>query len=127
MATAAPFKVWKTITLNTRHTTADDFRAALRGAGCYITDSAHDMLDLLDFQAADQETEIDLVVTSIARLGLREKTGHNNICTRAREFGLELCPAEVGPQLRLQYLDQPGPYWLKIGERSVNCILFGRA
>ena len=114
MATASPFKVWKTITLGTRHKTAEDFRAALQAAGCYITDSANAILDLPAFQAADQETEIDLVVASIAHLGLREKAGHHNICARARELGLELCPAEVGPQLRLQYLDQPSPYWLKI-------------
>jgi hypothetical protein len=117
MATASPFRVWKTIQLGTRHKTADDFRAALQAAGCYIADGAHDVLDSAVFHAADQETEIDLVVTSVAGLGFKWPATHEEIC--ARELSFELCPAEVGPQLRLQYLAQPFTHWLPIAMEPV--------
>jgi hypothetical protein len=114
MATAAPFKVWKTITRGTRHKTAEDFRAALQAAGCYLGDSADDILGSAAFRCADQESELDLVVRSVADLGLGASASYQNICARACELGLELCPAEVGPQLRLQYLNQPFTHWLQI-------------
>jgi hypothetical protein len=114
MSTTSPFKVWKTITLGTCHKTADDFRTAFQAAGCYIADGAHDILGSAAFRCADQESELDFVVRSVADLGFRASASYQNICARARELGLELCPAEVGPQLRLQYLNQPFTHWLQI-------------
>ncbi len=29
-------------------------------------------------------------------------------------MGLDLCPADAGPYLRLQYLDQPEGYWITV-------------
>jgi len=119
MATTASFKVWKTIQLGTRHKTADDFRAAFQAAGCYIADGAHDILRSAAFQTAEQETEIDIVLTSVAGLGFQRFATYEEICARARELGLELCSAEVGPQLRLQYLTQPFTHWLHIAMEPV--------
>src|SRR3954470_24507053 len=119
MATVSPFKVWKTIKLGTRHKTADDFRTALNAANCGIAACTNDILSSVAFQTADQETEIDLVVTSVADLGFQWPATYEEICTRARELGFELCPAEVGPQLRLQHQDQPSINWLYIAMEPV--------
>jgi hypothetical protein len=138
MATASPFRVWKTITLGTLYKMADDFLTALQEAGCYITDIAHDVLGSAAFQTAAQETEVDIVVTSVASLGFQRFATYEEICARARERGFELCPAEVGPQLRLQHPDQPSINWLYIGMEpilhtsgrlvifSVDCSFGGR-
>jgi len=115
----APITVWKTIKLGTRHKTADDFRTAFQAVGCYIADGAHDILRSAAFQTAEQETEINIIVTSVAGLGFQRFATYEEICARARELGLELCPPEVGPQLRLQHLTQPSINWLYIAMEPI--------
>ena len=100
-------KVFKTIRLGTRLQSAEDFIGALRHEGCSFTPGAISALQSPAFTVATEETEVDLVAVSVAELGLGDRTCYPIVYKRARDLGLELCPPEVGPQLRLQYMDQP--------------------
>jgi hypothetical protein len=53
----------------------------------------------------------DLVRFSVKQLGFPNGATTDEIYRRAEELGLELCPAEVGPQLRLQYHGK-GMMWI---------------
>jgi hypothetical protein len=53
-------------------------------------------------------TDVELAVLSAADLGVEsDQSSLAEVYQRARQAGLELCPAEVGPQLRLDYRNQP--------------------
>ena len=54
------------------------------------------------------------MVASTAELGFANGATYADVCAKAQELGLQLCPAEVGPQLRIQYTDQPKDEWLRI-------------
>lgn len=102
------FKVSKTIKLGMNGLkTADDFRKAIKRCGMKIGQYADDILGKPAFTVVTEETEIDLVVVSVVELGFKNGATHKQIYIRAKELGLDLCLAEVGPQLRLQYKDQP--------------------
>ena len=101
------FAIWKTIKLGTGLKTADDFRVAIKAAGMYISEWGNDILGKPAFTANSEETEVDLVVVSNADLGFKDGAKVKDTYARALEIGLELCPNEVGPQLLLQYTDQP--------------------
>src|SRR5262249_17857937 len=59
--------------------------------------------------------QADLVVVSVPELGFEgERVAVADIYARARQLGLELCSAEIGAQLRLQYLDQPRGGFLRV-------------
>ena len=111
--------VFKTIKLGTGPKTADDFRKAIKDCGMEISDWANDILGKPAFNVATEETEVDLVVISVAELGFKKGAKLKDIYARAKELGLELCPNEVGPQLRLQYADQPKGEWLVIGMEPI--------
>ncbi|MBU2539634.1 hypothetical protein KJ786_00515 [Patescibacteria group bacterium] len=105
--TMPSFKIFQTITLGTGITTADDFRKAIKDNGMEIGKYANDILGKSQFTVTVKETELDLVNISVADLGFKNGETREKIYARAKELGLELCPNEVGPQLRLQYKDQP--------------------
>ncbi|MDP2933520.1 MAG: hypothetical protein Q8N81_05320, partial [bacterium] len=111
---AEKFPIWKTIKLGTGLKTAYDFRQALKQSGCKIGDWGNDILGKPAFTASETETEIDLVNVSVAELGFKDGATRKDIYDKAKELGLELCPNEVGPQLRLQYEDQPIGEWLRV-------------
>ncbi len=118
-------KVWKTIKLGTGFKTADDFRQALKTGSFSIGNWANYILDKPDFTVAPEETEVDLVVISVADLGFKNGATTRDIYERASKFGLERCPAEVGPQLRLQYTDQPSGEYLFIAMEPVFSVSGG--
>ena len=117
--TERQLKVWKTIKLGTDFRTADDFRKALKGNGFNIGDWANDILGKPAFMVATEETEVDLVKVTVAELGFKKGARRNQIYERARDLGLELCPPEVGPQLRLQYQDQPNGEWILVAMEPI--------
>jgi len=62
---------------------------------------------------------VDLVALTVGELGFPEGATYAKICERARVRGLELCTPEVGPRLRLQYLDQPMDEWIIIAMEPI--------
>ncbi len=113
------FPVWKTIKVGAGPKNADEFRAAFKEAGCKISAWANDLLGNDAFRVATEETEVELVVASVAELGFKDGAKYSAICQRAKQLGLDLCRAEVGPQLRLQYTDQPNGEWLRIAMEPI--------
>lgn len=118
-ASQGDFPTLKTIKLGTGFQTADDFRKAVEKAGMKIGDWANDILGKPALTVAESVTEVELVVASVAELGFKDGAPLRGIYVRAQELGLDLCPPEVGPQLRLQYSDQPKGEWLGIAMEPI--------
>ncbi len=118
---SSKFDVWKTIKLGTSGLkTTDDFRKAIKDGGIKIGDYANDILGKPAFTVAIEETELDLVVVSVAELGFKNEATCKQIYARAKERGLDLCPDEVSPQLRLQYKNQPKGEWLIVAMEPIR-------
>jgi len=99
--------VWKTITVGTF---ANSFALlnALDAAGCGIGDSAAEILARPAFTVSATKTTVELAAVSAAELGFHtDVVPLADIYERARQLGFGLAAAEVAPQLRLQYFDQP--------------------
>jgi hypothetical protein len=50
---------------------------------------------------------VELALVSASDLGANPAFSLGDVYKRAKKLGLTLCPAAVGPQLRLEYRDQP--------------------
>ena len=118
VSTAKPVEmhVWKTVKLGT-YKTPDEYRKALKKAGRRIDDWGDDILGRIT--CSQEEIDLDLVVLSVSDLGFKDGARYADICTKAQELGLELCPAEVGPALRLAYGDQPNGKLLLIAMEAI--------
>jgi hypothetical protein len=111
--------VWKTVTLGTRKG-VESYRNALEQASIKIGDDAGEILGRPAFPYAHARIEHDLAVLSVAELaGDTKSVSLSDLYSRARSLGLELCPAEVGPQLRLDYRHQPQGETLNIAMPAV--------
>ncbi len=137
--------VWKTITLGTYRSinallealSSDDCgstpqvaeaaglvrtSAAARPAPhCHLGDDAGEIISRPAFHLSRTRQELDLVVVSLIELGFptEEDVALEDIHARAAMLGYTLCPAEAGPQLRLQYLNQPVREFLHIGMQPI--------
>ena len=100
-------KIWKRIQLGTGIKNGDEFKQAIHIKRMRIGESANDILERPGFTVATKRTEVNLVVKSVSELGFENGALLKQIYEAAGKRDLKLCPNEVGPQLRLQYKDQP--------------------
>ena len=98
------FRIWKTTTIGSR-SSIEEYRQALNQPGFRYDSWARDIIEKTPI--ATEPQEVDLVLVSVAELGFTGLTRYDIICRRAKEMGLQFCPAEVGLALRLSYTEQP--------------------
>jgi len=87
-------------------------------------DYARFMLQNPEFTTLPNPQTLSLVRIKVADLGLLVTNYAGNsaayhVYARANELGLDLCPAEVGPYLRLAYKDQPVNEYLYVGMKEI--------
>jgi hypothetical protein len=139
---AADLPVWKMITLGNHrnvnglledldslHCGRGDHTRSERGPfvpgtmiplPCVLGESAGEIIARPTFTLSKTKVNVDLVLLSASQLGFAgEQAAVADIHVRARQLGLELCPAEIGPQLRLQYLDQPVGDFVRIAMEPI--------
>lgn len=100
--------------------TKEKLQRELEQAGINVTPYTQDMMRSLDFTTLSNPQTIDTVRLKVRDLGLTGYPTTEELYKRAKELGLELCPAEVGPQYRLAYTDQPLGEWLYIGMKHIT-------
>ncbi len=91
----------------------------LEEKGIKLSDYARDMLNSSDFTTGEEKESAQLIRLSVESLGFPQGATTDEIYRKAEELGLELCPAEVGPQYRLKYTAQPMNEWLRIGMKQI--------
>lgn len=116
-AAIVAFPTFKKITLNA-HNNVAKLREALKAAGNNISDYGEDLLAKMSL--VKEAVELELVVVSVKDLGLKSGATTKQIYDRANQLGLDLCPAQVGPELRLAYQDQPGGEWLLVAMTPIT-------
>ena len=124
------FPTWKTVTLGT-YEDVESLKNGLERRGFKVGSGVNDTITKstkLPFRVAEEKTKVNLVNVSVGELGFTKVTPLRDIYARAIQRGLSLCPAEVGPQLRLQYANQPVGEWLHIAMEAIinpcGCIPF---
>jgi len=121
VGTALEIPIWKTIKVG-GYQNSSAIREAIQSAPCRmaIGDDANEVLGRPAFQFIKTRIELDLVVVSVAELGFGEAAPLKDIYLRAFAHGFDLCPAEVGPALRLNYLDQPLGEFLRLAMQPIS-------
>lgn len=87
---------------------------ALKEKNMYLSDYGKDILYKTEFSKKSEKYE--LVRFTVGQLGFPNGATTDEIYKKADELGLELCPAKVGPHLRLQY---PGKEWMLIAMKQI--------
>lgn len=78
-----------------------ELKAELAPPRYYISDWANQLMESRAFTVLEETEHADLVRLTVKDLGFAEGGTTNQIYKKVEELGLELCPAEAGPALRL--------------------------
>lgn len=86
----------------------------LGAEGIYVSPYANDLLNKTEW--SHESKTYNLVQFTVGQLGLPNDATTDEIYAKAEKLGLELCPAEVGPQLLLKY---QGKGWKLIAMKQI--------
>lgn len=103
---------WKTLSLGE---TKDSLRKKLKEY--HVSSYASELFDKMDVSDAQ---EVDLVILTPKDLGFTANPTTTELYARAKKRGYDLCPADVGPVLRVNYDDQPNGEWLYIAMEPIT-------
>lgn len=122
---AFQFKVGRTIKLGL-FKTPQQYRQVLDAIGVQTGTYAGQILDKITISKTVTEVDLSEPFT-VSDLGFTiGTTRYDVIKQRIVELGGELCPNEVGPATRFQYLDQPKGDWFRVameGLPGADCDL----
>ena len=106
------WEVWMSIEIG--HFTKPEEISLALASGRFDFESAESLLNE-SFPIFPRRREVCLVLVSFKDLGLDSSAKWHDVLERAQKLGLCVCPPEVGPQLRLQYIEQEAGEVLFIG------------
>src|SRR3989338_9656198 len=99
---------------------AEQLISEMEAAGINITDYAKSMLKNREFVPDKNPEEATLIRLTVADLGFKSSATTDQIYERAQNLGLELCPADTGPNYRLKYHNQPLNEWIYMGMKQIT-------
>ena len=85
-------------------------------AGFKVSRWAEEILNKITFE----KQKVNLVAKTVSELGFPNGGTLKEIYAKAKEQGLGLCPASVGPNLRLAYKDQPPNEYIVVAMEPVT-------
>ena len=102
--------VWGARTIRVGGMSKHELLARLQDAKIQLNESARVLFAHDKFTTSPAVSTIEAIELSVADLGCADGASIGQIHDRAAACGLSLCPLELAPHLRLQYLDQPEGY-----------------
>lgn len=94
---------------------SEQAKAKLESQGIWKNEYTEDLLDKTEY--SKESKTYKLVQFTVGQLGFPQGATTDQIYAKAQELGLKLCPAEVGPQLRLSY---SGKDWKLIAMKQIS-------
>lgn len=114
----AGWPVWKTLTIGGLK--SKELLKRLEQNGFYVSNWAKGVMGKTAFTTLAETHNVALVRVKVRDLGFKEKPTTIELFARAKEQGLDLCPAEVGPHLRLALMDQLRGEWVWVAMEPIT-------
>ncbi len=113
------WEIWKTIEVGGK--SVQVLEAELKQKGIYFHKYAQKMMRSENFVTLKHSERISLVRLKVSDLGYTFlNPTRDQTYQKAQDLGLDLCPHEVGPELRLKYDGPPSGEWLYVGMKQID-------